>query len=337
MAQVIRYVDPDASGAADGTSWTDAYTSLSAWNTGEGTNLVTDGDYHTCYCRSSGGTEDTTEFTLSGWTTGASNYIEIRGADFPATGIWDASAYILHGDDGGVYNIVVEEDYVRFHNLQFKVTTTGATVGVALDFVNNSAQTHFIDSCLFRGVCSGTGQAYGLVVSHATAAIDVTVYNTVFYDFVSGADAQHIAVYQAGTNSQITVYNSVAYNNYAGFWAQNGNIDCYNTVSGNNTDDWFSGTQSYCASDDGSVGDANHQSPSGGSWANEFNNAGSGDFSLVLTGNCYNNGDDDPSSGIYSDDIIGRARSSPWSIGAYEAGSSLGFPYTHHYMQIGGL
>ena len=90
-AQVIRYVDPDAAGAANGTSWADAYTSLSAWEAAEQTDLVSAGNYHTVYCRSSGGTDDTTPFAINSWTTGSSNYIVIIGSDFPADGVYDNS------------------------------------------------------------------------------------------------------------------------------------------------------------------------------------------------------------------------------------------------------
>jgi hypothetical protein len=36
-------------------------------------------------------------------------------------------------------------------------------------------------------------------------------------------------------------------------------------------------------------------------------------------------GTDNPGSGLYSDDIIGTARSSPWDIGAFEYTSGAGF------------
>lgn len=81
MAEVVRYVDPDATGAADGTSWTDAYTSLQAWNIAEATDLVSDGDTHVVNCRASSGTADTTRLVMSAsWTTGASNGITIQVA-----------------------------------------------------------------------------------------------------------------------------------------------------------------------------------------------------------------------------------------------------------------
>ena len=87
-AQVIKYVDTDVVGGdSDGTSWANAYSTLSAWEAGQRTDLVTDGDYHTVYLR--GSTDDTTCFTITtaNWTTGAANYIEIIGTDFPADGI----------------------------------------------------------------------------------------------------------------------------------------------------------------------------------------------------------------------------------------------------------
>ena len=81
MAEIIQYVDPDAVGAGNGDSWTDAYTSLNAWEAGEQQDL-TDGtpDWMHCYCRASSGTVDSTVYEILGWTTAAASYILVEAA-----------------------------------------------------------------------------------------------------------------------------------------------------------------------------------------------------------------------------------------------------------------
>ena len=54
MAEVIRYVDTDiVGGDADGTSWANAYSSLTIWEAAEQTDLPTDGDWHHVFVRAS--------------------------------------------------------------------------------------------------------------------------------------------------------------------------------------------------------------------------------------------------------------------------------------------
>ena len=313
-AQVIRYVDPDAPGPAhDGTSWNDAYLSLSAWNTAEDTDLDTANNYMTVYCRSSSGTNDTTNFAMSGWITSATDYIEIIGADFPADGIWDDTKYILENATSSGSAITMQEDYVRFVNMQF---LNKAPDGSNTIYISSVGTTDIrFDSCIFKADFSAVAATLssGLRVNDATAT--VKVYNCVFYGFIEGADADFWAVW-ADNQSSLTLYNCTIYGNYAGIDQDVGTCAAYNCAVGNNTDDFVDTiTIDYCCSDGGEG--TNAQTPSGGAWANEFTAPGS-DFSLLVGGNCVGNGTDNPGAGLYSDDIIGTARTTTWDIGAFE-------------------
>ena len=319
-AQIIRYVDPDAPGPAhDGTSWNDAYLTLSAWELAEQTNLDGANNYMTVYCRSSSGTTDTAECVINGWTTSATDYIEIIGTDFPADGIYDDTKYVIHNNDDTTTAIRIQENYVRISNLQVLVTTTGGGIKIGIYAnVGFAAADIRISNCIFKGIGSGTAGNTGVYINNAASSV-LTIWNTVIYGFISTdnpGDNDFAGIYQHN-GPTTNIYNCTVYGCYNGIQRNiSGTLTTKNCAVGNNTDD-FAGTLTidYCASDDGDG--TNAQAPSGGNWANEFTTPGT-DFSLLVGGNCVENGTDNPSAGFYSDDIIGTARSSTWDIGAFE-------------------
>jgi hypothetical protein len=81
MAEIIRYIDPDATGAGDGTSWADAYVSMFAFDAAEETDLVTADNWMHVYCRASSGTADALATTITGWTTDDTHYILFEAAE----------------------------------------------------------------------------------------------------------------------------------------------------------------------------------------------------------------------------------------------------------------
>jgi len=316
-AQIIRYVDPDVvAGDSSGDSWTNAYASLSAWEAAEQTNLDAANNYMTVYCRSSAGTHDDTLCAINGWTTSATDYIEIIGTDFPADGIFDDTKYIKHDNNIG-YGIYIFENYVRISNLQFLVTAIDVDVDKAKGIYIASVGTTDIriDSCIIKGVCSGTEGAYGIYIYDATATVKIS--NTLVYGFRSTdfpADSSFWAISMSGTTQ---LYNCTTYNNFWGYYGAATITNCIVGGSAASVFD-FSGAQTIvnCCSDEG-LG-SNPQAPAGGAWANEFNSIAGEDFSLKAGSNCIGTGVDDPGSGLYSDDIIGTARTSTWDIGAFE-------------------
>jgi len=319
-AQVIRYVDPDAAGAGTGVDWTNAYTSLSAWDSGEATDLVTDGDYHTVYCRSSGGTADTSTINIGvDWTLDSTHYIQIIGADFPADGIYDGTKYRIARTNNTLLDISAAPVYVI--NIQFELTVTAFASPYCIYFHSvTETDTVYVDSCICKGIITSSNAYPRAIYANAPNA-SIAIYNTIGYGFDYGTKSFDLRFIHMHQNSTCAVYNCTAWSNdynYSIVAAGTGSLSIYNSIAADGATANFTNvtTIDYCCSD---AGDGTHaQTPSGGSWANELNNTASGDFSLVSGGNCIGNGTDNPSSGLYSDDIIGTIRSSTWDIGAFE-------------------
>ena len=90
------YVNPDATGAADGTSVANGYTSLSAAVIAKAADLVTNTDATTFSCSSTAGGADTTHVSITGYTTDSTYDITIIQTDFPTNGVFDDSAYVFN-------------------------------------------------------------------------------------------------------------------------------------------------------------------------------------------------------------------------------------------------
>jgi hypothetical protein len=279
MAEVVRYVDPDASGAGDGTSWTDAYTSLAAWNSAEATDLVSAGNTHHVYCRSSAGTADTTALTVSGWTVDADNYVIIEAAsgdEVLKTG-WDAARYRL---SVGGKAVSVQNNYTQFLGLQIENTTTA---GAAVSIDAGSMQDILFDGCRIRGGGGSTGTAYGIYAANWTD-VGAIIQNCIFSNFSTDSFWGYGVFIYVGS-----VAHTVVADCGRGIASAGGTVTVTNCASFSNTDDFYgSPTIDHCASDDGDG--SNAVAPDGGDWDNEYNDSGNGDFTLLNSGNCYHGG-----------------------------------------------
>lgn len=310
LADDTWYVDPDANGLGNGTSYTNAYTSLNAALQAKEENLATAQKKVTFKCRSLNGTADTTAAAVdSTWAGTSSYYVTIECEDSEATGrhsgIWSTSCYRLVPADN---SLIIGTPYTVIDGLQIDESNSGSRDRCSVKSANCT-----IKNTIFKDTSAGAGD-FG--ISTAYAGDNCTIYNCVFYDMP-------IAIFDSTASANSVVYNCTFHNCSTAFGCTT------------NSDLWtvknciFDG----CAADsDGEFADPNasdYNSTTNASlgWTSNtndlvsqthpFNDPDNGDFSLTSAVA----GETDPSSGLFSTDIAGITRGNynlVWDRGAWE-------------------
>ena len=331
-ADIVRFVDTGADASGDGTTSatssgdnTHAYQSLNAWEGAEQTDLDTANNTHTVHCnRTNSGGMDTTAVTVDGWTTSATDFITIIADDFPADGIYDSTKYVLHNNDSAVTFFSINEDFVNLTNFQMLTTGTGTNSRRGLNIVGQNVSNAInIDSCIFKGIVSGTGAGIG--IRAVDADLNLTIFNTAFCDFFITGDIGFRAILVALANVA-NIYNCTFYNNTVGIERSGGTANVINCALFNNEDD-FSGTFNtidYCATEEGAGQGTNGVAitQTASDYAALVTDAANGDFSVKDTSSeLYQTGNGATPKSVFTDDIIGTTRDAVdlnWDIGMYE-------------------
>lgn len=325
MALVETYVDPDNSAGTD-------YTSLNAWEAGEQTDLVTAGDSHKVWCKSSSGTADTTTVEISGWSTGSSNTLTIQAAEgHEASTSWSSTKYRLDFNASGtshglwmrsVSNITVD-------GLQIK-GTTGQTL---CTFQDTSGST--VKNCYFKDHVNTTLRA--VIRAATTSNRDILIYNNV----INGSTSNHGISIETGRGSACN--NTVVNQGNTGIYCSNARDDSVfknNIIFDNATDinTKAVNTVDYNYSSDATATGTNSLT----NQSDPFTDSANGDFSLASGSNAIDAGIG-PSSdaNVPTTDINGETRSgTTCDIGAAEYVAAVTNILTNYYythLMQGGL
>lgn len=301
-----------------------AFSSLNAALTGASgasylntTNLVTGNYLLNIPVYYDSGT-DTTAVTVTGFTTGASNYVRIYTPFNTSTevnqsqrhaGIWNNSLYkIIPSSNPFAATVEVAQSYTRIDGLQISPYNSSNRNGinVTADFVT-------VSNCIIKGGGSdNAGIRLDTGVNTAFYAYNIIMYNLGTYGFYEGLAAgpnfylYNTTIYNVPTS--VTSYGaSLVAKNVLSYSSTNGFVGTYNVAtSTNNASSLSNNAQGINARNSVTV---------------SFVNAASGDFHILSTDvgvlNFGANLSSDPYL-AFTTDIDNETRAGTWDIGADE-------------------
>ncbi|MDR3558801.1 MAG: hypothetical protein P4L58_00160, partial [Candidatus Pacebacteria bacterium] len=187
---------------------------------------------------------DTTAVTISGWTTGASNYIRIytpksltTEANFSqrATGKWDNSKYSISANANVIY-VQIENVHVDGLQVELNPTSDDGYLGIGVN-----SQSYIIDGFeASNNIVKQTTQkvdAYGVICY--TGASTCKIWNNIVYGFSLGSAGRGSILVGGSSSTVAYVYNNTTYGNYIGIQElAGGEIFLNNNLSYNNGTDY---------------------------------------------------------------------------------------------------
>jgi hypothetical protein len=330
-ADINRYVNPGSSGGNGTTSALTganaAYVSLSAAEAAEQCNLTDNGgDVMIINC--AGSTVDAAACTFSGWTTGATNYIDISGD-------WDAESDLHYTTNK--YHITVQ----NLRALSFSNSTTINVNIHNIQIYQNDVDTDNCDGIFIN--CGFNGSIYnnllrgndaddwydiGIYIESGFNVGLIKIFNNWIFDWGTDAGSSGgITVNANSTTPIVYIENNTFHENYAGIHVQDGTIETLNNIvfgSGNTLAYVEAGgthAQDYNSTDGTDVtgqGGNSHTSHTFSFVDSTNANHGLRNFHLLSTDTGALDLGTSTISGGYTTDIDGVTRSGTWDIGADE-------------------
>jgi hypothetical protein len=203
--EYTKIVDPGSGSGYD-------YTSLANWSANEQADISITGSNKIAVatCRTSDGTADTTGFTLTDWTTDATNHIKIwtdPTESYRHSGVWDDTKYRLVDSETTV--LLSRESYVRLEGLQFHMDTASDDAQDTLD-INSIRHPDDvrISHCIVRNDGDNTSYNCRGIINGTGGAESLYIWNTLIYDVRAGGNSQCIT--NNNDDGETFVYNVTA-------------------------------------------------------------------------------------------------------------------------------
>lgn len=171
-AQTVYYVDTGVvGGAADGSSWANAYATLAAAEDARDGNITSVSSGVRFQCRCSTGVADTTAVTFTGWTTDADSPIIVQSDD---------RSYVIAVTNGTA--IVLAEEYINLVGITIKSLAPTASGKDCVTTSSLGTSKFNISYCTFVGGADTSG-FYQRGYSSTDADCSADIWNCLFYGF----------------------------------------------------------------------------------------------------------------------------------------------------------
>ncbi|MCP3685914.1 MAG: hypothetical protein GY861_24975, partial [bacterium] len=279
-----------------------------------------------CYASGAG---DNKAVNVSGWTTGADNYIKLYtpvgsdevGVSQRHRGKWDSGKYNLIVSSVGDGAISLKEEYVNVDGLQIHIINNGYNYNAGISTGNaiNSDNAFNISNNIIKGTISGENSSG--ITNYDSGGVNYKIWNNIIYGFSFGASGGIYDIY----STSVYAYNNTIFDVYYGIRLGSGT---YRVVRNNivqNCTDGFHGT--FHASSDYNISDLADDAPGSNSknlTSVSFVDESNKDFRLSSSDTAAKDAGEDLSGNgdlPVTLDVEGFARSdggSSWDIGADE-------------------